>query len=193
MKERKRESILMTSLRLFSKKGFHDTTIPIIAKEMKMSVGNVYNYFPSKNNLAKCAIKFASSILASTLKKINDKDISTKEKIEQFVEAYYNIIEISPEIVEYFLRVYLSNRSLFQEEGDGGFELAKGFVDEVERLINTGIKQGELKKQNFYISFSVFIGILGGMTFLNGEKVLDKKPIHYKKEISESIYRALKI
>ena len=193
MKERKKESILMASLRLFSKNGFHDTTIPLIAKEMRMSVGNIYNYFPSKNSLAKSAIKFASSILASTLRKINEKDLTTKEKIEQFVESYYNIIEISPEIVEYFLRVYLSNRSLFQSESDGGFELAKDFIDEVKKLIDNGIKRRELRKQNFFVSLSVFIGTLGGMTFLNGENVLEKKPIHYSKEISESIYNALKI
>ncbi len=192
MKERKKESILMASLRLFSKNGFHDTTIPLIAKEMRMSVGNIYNYFPSKNSLAKSAIKFASSILASTLRKINEKDLTTKEKIEQFVESYYNIIEISPEIVEYFLRVYLSNRSLFQSESDGGFELAKDFIDEVKKLIDNGIKRRELRKQNFFVSLSVFIGTLGGMTFLNGENVLEKKPIHYSKEISESIYNALK-
>ncbi len=182
----------MASLRLFSKNGFHDTTIPLIAKEMRMSVGNIYNYFPSKNSLAKSAIKFASSILASTLRKINEKDLTTKEKIEQFVESYYNIIEISPEIVEYFLRVYLSNRSLFQSESDGGFELAKDFIDEVKKLIDNGIKRRELRKQNFFVSLSVFIGTLGGMTFLNGENVLEKKPIHYSKEISESIYNALK-
>lgn len=183
----------MTSLRLFSRNGFHDTTIPLIAKEMRMSVGNIYNYFPSKNNLAKCAIKFASSILASTLRKINEKDLSTKEKIEHFVESYYNIIEISPEIIEYFLRVYLSNRSLFQSESDGGFELAKDFIDEVEKLMDEGIRKRELRKQNFFVSFSVFIGTLGGMTFLNGENVLDKKPIQYSKEISNSIYNALKM
>jgi len=193
LKERKKESILMTSLRLFSKNGFHDTTIPLIAKEMKMSVGNIYNYFPSKNNLAKCAIKFASSILASTLRKINDKDISTKEKIYEFVVAYYNIIEISPEIIEYFLRVYLSNRSLFSQEGDGGFELAREFIDEVERLFKDGVKKRELKEQKFFVAFSVFIGTLGGMTFLYGENVLEDKPINCAKEIAGVIYSALKI
>ncbi len=192
MKERKKESILMASLRLFSRNGFHNTTIPIIAKEMKMSVGNIYNYFPSKNNLAKCAIKFASSILASTLRKINNKDLTSEEKIYEFTKAYYNIIEISPEIVEYFLRVYLSNRSLFDDEKDGGFELAREFVDEVKKLIDNGVKKRELKEQNFFVSFSIFIGTLGGMTFLNGEKVLEKKPVHYSKEVSEAIYMALK-
>ncbi len=193
MKERKKESILMTSLRLFSKNGFHDTTIPLIAKEMKMSVGNIYNYFPSKNNLAKCAIKFASSILASTLRKINDKDISTKEKIYEFVVAYYNIIEISPEIIEYFLRVYLSNRSLFSQEGDGGFELARAFIDEVERLFEDGVKKREFREQKFFVAFSVFIGTLGGMTFLHGERVLKNRPINCAKEIADAIYRSLKV
>jgi len=37
-----------TMLELFSQNGFHKTTIPDIAKKLKMSVGNLYNYFSSK-------------------------------------------------------------------------------------------------------------------------------------------------
>ena len=80
-KEEKKNIIIENSLKLFSKKGFYNTTIPDIAKSMKMSVGNMYNYFKSKEELAKFAIKYSTNVLAVELKEINQMDISSKEKI----------------------------------------------------------------------------------------------------------------
>ena len=40
---------------------------------MSMSVGNMYNYFSSKEELAKFAIKYSTNILAVELKEINNK------------------------------------------------------------------------------------------------------------------------
>ena len=52
-KSKKSETILDAALMLFSTNGFYATTIPDIAKAMGMSVGNIYNYFASKEVLAK--------------------------------------------------------------------------------------------------------------------------------------------
>ena len=56
---------------------------------MKMSVGNMYNYFSSKEELAKYAIKYSTNILADELKEINHMDISSKEKIYVFTKRYW--------------------------------------------------------------------------------------------------------
>ncbi|WP_313956641.1 TetR/AcrR family transcriptional regulator [Aliarcobacter butzleri] len=80
-KENKKNTIIENALKLFSQKGFYNTTIPDIAKAMQMSVGNMYNYFASKEELAKFAIKYSTNILADELRKINNLDISSKEKI----------------------------------------------------------------------------------------------------------------
>ncbi|WP_456381275.1 TetR/AcrR family transcriptional regulator [Hydrogenimonas sp.] len=179
-------------MKLFARKGFYHTTIPLLAKELKMSVGNIYNYFPSKMSLAKSAVRFASGILASSLHRINEKDITAKEKIYLFVQDYLEIIQKSPEVIEFFLRVYLANRDLFEEDEDGGFRLAEAFVQEVEVLLQYGIRHYEFRKnQDFFISFSVLTGVLGAFTFLAGENVLEKEVASYSKEIADAIYRGL--
>ena len=179
-------------MKLFARKGFYHTTVPLLAKELKMSVGNIYNYFPSKINLAKSAVRFASGILASSLHKINQKDISAKEKIALFVEDYLEIIQVSPEVIEFFLRVYLANRDLFEEDENGGFQLAEAFVKEVEVLLQYGVKHYEFRKsQDFFVSFSVLTGILGAFTFLSGENVLEKDIASYRDEIADAIYKGL--
>ena len=56
----KYNSIISSSLTLFSKYGFHNTTIAQIAKNIAISAGSIYSYFPSKNSLAKASITFLS-------------------------------------------------------------------------------------------------------------------------------------
>jgi AcrR family transcriptional regulator len=51
MDEDKRQRILLTAMQLFNKTGFHATPTSQIAKESKVSVGTLFNYFPSKEVL----------------------------------------------------------------------------------------------------------------------------------------------
>ena len=190
-KFKKKNTIILSALKLFSKKGFYNTTISEISNNMGVSVGNIYNYFPSKKSLAKASIKFVTGKLAAELRYINNGDISQKEKIRQFVSVYFVFIQKNPEMIEYFFRVYLSNRELFCDEEDCGFSLAKEFIDEIERLITTGVEYGEFKERDFYVAFSLITGILGAMTFLNGENVLEENLNIYTDEIANTIYKAL--
>ena len=158
---------------------------------MKMSVGNMYNYFVSKEDLARYAISFSTKILASKIKEINKKNITVREKIELFVEMHLSEIRNRPEIIEYFLRVYLSNKEIFKS-GYEGFLLINDYVTEVMILLEDGAKKGELRNQSFFAAFGILIGALGGFAFLNGENVLENDVLSYSDEVSENIYRALK-
>jgi len=191
-KIKKEVSIITSALDVFSKKGFYSTSISDIAKNINISVGNIYNYFPSKKKLARASISLVTKKLASKLREINNQEISTEDKILKFVKRYFEFTQKHPEMIEYFFKVYLSNRELFCEDENCGFALAKEFVDEVEILIKNGIDNGNFRKQDFYVSFSCITGILGGMTFLNGEKVLNDDITIYSKEITYTILNALK-
>lgn len=159
---------------------------------MKMSVGNMYNYFSSKEELAKYAIKYSTKIVADELKTINELDISSKEKIFIFTRKYFENVKKSPEIIEYFLRVYLSNREVFKD-GCEGFLCVGEFVTEVMILLENGVEKKEFREQDFFAAFSMFMGALGGFAFLSGESVLENDIMEYSDLIAENIYRALKV
>ncbi len=191
-KKEKRNSIIETSLKLFSKNGFHNTTIPNIAKTLNMSVGNMYNYFSSKEVLAMAIMKYTSDLLGEKIKKINKMNISTNEKIEKIVAMYFDIANKKPEMIEYFLRVYLSNRDVFQN-GCEGMICVSAFVTEIMIFFEEGVRCGELRDQDFFSAFGLFMGYLGGMVFLKGEGVLQKSLNDYISDISKNIYFALKV
>lgn len=158
---------------------------------MKMSVGNMYNYFSSKEELAKYAIKYSTNILADELKEINHMDISSKEKIYVFTKRYLENVLNSPEVIEYFLRVYLSNREVFKQ-GCEGFLCVGEFVTEVMILLDEGAQNKEFREQDFFPAFTMIMGSLGGFAFISGENVLDKDLLSYSDAVADNIYRALK-
>jgi len=190
-KAQKRESIIQASLKLFSSNGFHKTTIPDIAKKLNMSVGNLYNYFNSKDILAKEIIKYTSNILGQEIQKVNNLDISTKDKIREIVSLYFKMAKERPEMIEYFLRVYLSHREVFND-GCEGMLCVSGFVTEIMIFFDNGVESGELRDQDFFSAFGLFMGYLGGMVFLKGENILPKDLEEYIDDISINIYNALK-
>ena len=188
----KRESIIDAALHLFATQGFYKTTIPDIAKKLKMSVGNLYNYFSSKDILAKEIIKYTSEVLGDKIREVNQLQIPTKDKITKIVELYFRMSQERPEMIEYFLRVYLSHREVFSD-GCEGMVCVSGFITEIMIFFDDGVAVGELRNQDFFSAFGLFMGYLGGMVFLKGEGVLPKDIESYIDDISCNIYNALKV
>jgi AcrR family transcriptional regulator len=165
--------------------------MPSIAKKLGMSVGNFYNYFASKDQLAKELMLYISTVLGDKLREINMTDVSVKEKVTMIVHMYFSIARERPELIEYFLRVFLSNREIFTKECTG-MVCVSGFVTELMLFFDEGVQSGELKDQDFFSALGLFMGYLGGMVFLNGEEVLTKPLNEYETAIAENIYNALR-
>lgn len=191
-KEERRLQILESALKLFAQKGFHVTTIPDIARHIGMSVGNLYNYFPSKEVLAQEILRHISAYLGKRIRAINESDLSSREKIRQIVTVYFETARNKPEMIDFFLRVYLSNREVFKE-GCEGMICVNEFVTEIMLFFDDGVARGELKNQDFFSAFGLFMGYLGGMVFLAGEAILPQPLEHYINDIAENIYHALKV
>jgi len=191
-KQHRKEEIMQRALELFAYKGFYNTTIPDIANALKMSVGNMYNYFKSKDILAKEIIMYISKYLGNRLQEINEMNISTKEKTKKIVQMYFEIALKKPQMIDYFLRIYLSNREVFQD-GCEGMICVNEFVTEIMIYFEEGVKCGDLRDQDFFSAFGLFMGYLGGMVFLKGENILPKQLDSYVDDISNNIYKALSV
>ncbi len=192
IKERKKIEIIRTACRLFSKKGYYNTTIPDIANELNMSVGNIYNYFRSKEELAKTIMLTVSSWIAEKFREINEADMPTKQKIEQLTKAFFRISKEEPELIEYFLRVFLANREVFLEDCRG-FACVGEVVTEIMVLLLNGVERGELRNMDFFVAFTTLMGSMGGLVFLSGEGTLDKDLMDYAEELADTLWKALKI
>ncbi len=191
VKKRRKHQIMEAALKLFSKEGFFEVTMADLARELGMSVGNLYNYFTSKEALAKELILYISKILGEEIRRINLLSISAEEKIYKIVDFYFHTAKERPELIEYFLRIYLSHREVFKN-GCEGMICVGPFVTEIMIFFEEGVRSGELRDQDFFSAFGLFMGYLGGMVFLMGEGMLPNEIEYYIEDIAQNIYRALK-
>lgn len=191
VKEERKLQIIRTACRLFAQKGYHNTTMPDIAREIGMSVGNLYNYFESKEELAKEVMLTVSRLVAERLRSINEENIRTEEKIRKLVRSFFEISLQEPELIDYFLRVFLANREVFKE-GCEGFACVGEVVTEVMILLSKGVEEGDLRNQDFFPAFVTLMGPMGGIVFLHGEGVLEKPLMDYVDDIALNIWSALR-
>ena len=66
-------------------------------------------------------------------------------------------------------------------------------MTELMIFFEDGVARGELRNQDFFSAFGLFMGYLGGFVFLNGEGVLNKDLNDYVDDIALNIYHALKL
>ncbi|MCR4584514.1 MAG: TetR/AcrR family transcriptional regulator [Lachnospiraceae bacterium] len=76
---RTREKILAAALKMYTEKGYHDTTVDEIAKRAGLSTGIAYRYFKNKKELLLAALSFAfeniKELAGVSERELYDKDI----------------------------------------------------------------------------------------------------------------------
>ena len=91
--------ILQCALELISEKGYDNFSMRKIAKRIKMTAANIYNYFSNKDNLYIELIKHGFNLLYEDLKKAMDAKDEGFNKIKALIESY---IEFGIQNPQYF-------------------------------------------------------------------------------------------
>jgi len=103
IREEKKQLIINTALELFAAKGFHGTSISMIAEAAGISKGLIYNYFSSKEELVIELMKAGFLDLMSSFDPNYDK-ILTSEDLKFFI---INVMKNTAEKC-HFWRLYFS-------------------------------------------------------------------------------------
>ena len=109
---RKREHIAQKSVELFVKKGYHQTTVREIAKASVMSMGALYDYINTKEDILFLVCDHIHSTVYNKLNGSFTPDNNSLQHIKDAIKEYYTIID---EIQDYMLLLYQETKSLNKE------------------------------------------------------------------------------
>lgn len=101
--EEKRERILAASLIEFASNGFKGTNVSTIARAAGISIGAVYKYFPSKEDLFMTVIDYGYQDLDKVLLEIVGHEGDIFEKIERILRAAINYSKEKPQVIQVYL------------------------------------------------------------------------------------------
>ena len=95
--------IIKAALQLFSEEGYASASMQQIAKQAKVSKGNLYNYFESKEVLLESVLQDGINQF-SELYTDNQIELESAEDFEQFVRANFEILKVN----KVFWKLYYS-------------------------------------------------------------------------------------
>lgn len=91
--ERRRHQIVLAAIKLFSRNGFHKTTLKELAEEAGLSYGNIYDYVGNKEDIFFLIHDFlaesAMTILNRSIEQIQDPI----EKLRRMVRGEFNLMD----------------------------------------------------------------------------------------------------
>ena len=94
IRDMRREEIVTAARDLFSRKGYHGTTMPDIARAAEISTGLIYYIFPSKEDILLACCEEASAIYLDLFERAHDIADPLK-RFDAIVRELYTLLDTS--------------------------------------------------------------------------------------------------
>jgi AcrR family transcriptional regulator len=160
----RRAEILRAAEKLFAEKGFHGTTMLDLAKLSEFSVGTLYNFFKTKEEVYYTLLIEKLDLFHSKLgTEINQHPLGLVQ-ILALIEASVKFFQENQD----FFRIFIQERSTVELSvgAAAGKELRKRYlvyIDLVAKVMTKAIKKGDIQKFNpVEIAYSL-VGMLNSL------------------------------
>ena len=109
IRNKRRQDILDTALKVFAEETYNGTSVSRIAKEAGISKGLMYNYFESKEALLHTLLDEMISMLLQRYE-LNSVTEMSDEQFDQFVDISFQIIEEDPLHMKLFFSLSMQSQ-----------------------------------------------------------------------------------
>ena len=174
-KEEKRKAILMTALEMFVTRGYYDTKITDIAKEVPMSTGLMFHYFESKEDLLVELVKMGKEGAGSFRP---EDDLDPAIYMESFLSRMFSYAKEAPWVFYMFVLMGQARRVGMPEEARN-IALSVDTIRACSEMIKAGQEKGEFREGDPYLLSLCFWttvqGVMEEMAFDKEMKAPDPK------------------
>lgn len=139
--EKRRKEMIQGSIRLFKEKGFHRTTTREIAKAAGFSIGTLYEYIRTKEDILYLV---CDNIYLEVLKRLEplQQQEATLEGLISAIHQYYSLVD---EMQDEMLVMYQESKSLPKDALEYVLSKEIEMVGIFENLLAGCVKAGELE------------------------------------------------
>lgn len=137
--QERRQQIVEGAVRLFIEKGFHKTTTREIARECGLSIGTMYEYIQTKEDVLYLVCDYIHTLLLERLHSLSSHHLTAREILASSLAQYFQIMD---ELRPYVLLIYQETKSLPREQ----MKLVLAKEEEItlffERMLVRGVEDG---------------------------------------------------
>ncbi len=179
--------IFETALKLFTEKGYFNTSVHDIQKEANVSIGSIYHYFKNKEAIATAIYCNLLNEMEANMVEIKNTRQTLRERGRAVIEYLFQLAENSPNAMHYLL--YATHKEFMPEEkticASPAFEIIRDMVRE-------GIEKKEIRSMDQVVASASLIGGALRLIRLNLDCFLEHPLSHYVEELWECTWASLK-
>lgn len=127
----RREQIVKAAVQLFNEKGYHGTTTREVARTSGFSIGTLYEYIGSKEDILYLVCDAVYEEVMEKWKQLMDKNLQGLRRLLQIIDAYFHAINhmqdevlvmyqetksLSKDALKYVLQIELNMKKTFENE-----------------------------------------------------------------------------
>jgi AcrR family transcriptional regulator len=138
--EEKRRLILDAAVRVFARKGFHQSRVGDIAREAGVAHGLLYHYFDSKDQLLETVFADNWSVLLDRIRAVEETDEPATDQLRHVAAILLRTWRHEPDVVRVVVREIARSPEVQERIG----ELVEP-VGSIRRLVERGQERGEFR------------------------------------------------
>ncbi|MDW0116411.1 TetR/AcrR family transcriptional regulator [Sporosarcina thermotolerans] len=139
--EKRRDQIIQGAVRLFKEKGFHRATTREIAKAAGFSIGTLYEYIRTKEDVLYLVCDSIYNEVQSRLSASMDQE-GTVEGLQSAIDTYYHLID---DMSDEFVVMYQESKSLPKDALQYVLKKEMEMVALFKNLLQACTRSGELR------------------------------------------------
>ncbi|MDN4606026.1 TetR/AcrR family transcriptional regulator [Sporosarcina highlanderae] len=139
--EKRRDQIIDGAVRLFKEKGFHRATTREIAKAAGFSIGTLYEYIRTKEDVLYLVCDSIYNEVQSRLSELMDQE-GTVEGLRSAIDTYYHLID---DMSDEFVVMYQESKSLPKDALQYVLKKEMEMVALFKNLLQACTRSGELR------------------------------------------------
>lgn len=147
------ERIVDAALRLFTERGYFNTTVPDVARAAQVSVGSIYHHFKDKEDVARALYLELIARMERALTEIAGGHARAHDRCRAVVAMLFELTESDRDAMDFML--YAKHRDFLPSErpvcSSKPFETLRKFVQE-------GMARGEIRQMDVMVATSSLFG-----------------------------------
>jgi len=143
--QRRHQQIFEAAIKLLSKKGYHTTTLREISKESRITLGNLYDYINTKDDILYIIQERATQAVMEAISKEKDENLNPVEKLRRLIDSELDAMNRYQDLI---LIIYQESHAMSKKILHSLLMSERRHVEQYEKLIRDGVKEGYLKPTN---------------------------------------------
>ncbi len=143
--EKRREQIVLAAIKLFSRKGFHKTSLREMAEEAGISHGNFYDYIRTKQDIFFLIHEFINNLALNEVNRSTENIEDPAEKLRRMVRAEFKLMhDWSDAILLLYRETHVLDKPLLQSL----LKRESARVRKIEEVLQMGVERGRFRDVN---------------------------------------------